>query len=157
MNMNLAFISIKYIFLLMMQIYVCTYCRWMLWKNNKYGWKIRFKNVTSYAGQVISYNKEIIFSNFLLKNANWKTINHTIIHEFAHVLIGVENGHNHKWIKCFEKMGGYNEVLYTEEIVKDSDYKYIAECLRCKIKTKYMIRYTTYCNSCGDFLKYKIN
>jgi predicted SprT family Zn-dependent metalloprotease len=62
----------------------------------------------------------------------------TILHEIAHALVGIENGHNHIWKKKALEIGCNGKRCYNTDTVKIISGNYQATCNGCgKIHYKY--------------------
>lgn len=56
----------------------------------------------------------------------------TILHEIAHLMVGVRQGHNHKWKDACRKIGAKPERLARGLDTSHITYKYDSYCPSCK-------------------------
>ena len=105
------------------------------------GWILKWDNAKNRAGQcgIKRGIKYISLSKVVLPLHTDKSIKDTILHEIAHALAGIHNGHNHVWKRVALQIGCNAQRCYD-----DSSFKQGAkEALIAQSK------YTLTCPNCG--------
>jgi len=93
-------------------------------------YSFKFDNAKRRSGLCDSKNRTIQLSKYFVVNNDSQRVRLTILHEIAHVLAGVENGHNKIWqSKCIEIGGNGRRITPTN---KTQQYKYRYICDTCK-------------------------
>jgi predicted SprT family Zn-dependent metalloprotease len=88
-----------------------------------------FNNSKTKAGICYSNPTEIQLSNYFIKSpvATNAKVRDVILHELAHVMVGVGEMHNDKWKAVARKIGCTANVCSGAFLMK-SDYKYLITC-----------------------------
>lgn len=113
------------------------------------------------AGKAIEI-KTIKLSRHLVSLNTDDEVRDTILHEIAHAIAGLNNGHNHVWKAACRRIGARPQRLAGEEvrIVKGRYAIYCPSCDRDiarrhrRMRTDRLAR--TYCRSCGPTSKGKL-
>lgn len=119
----------------------------------KEGWVFKFDRAKSRAGVTKWYRdgrKEITISYEVNSRHGWDFTKDTILHEVAHALSGMGNGHNHVWKRNCRKLG-IKPVVTFQGNMPESVYKWQRVCPNCKKKSKKYIRkinVKSACRSC---------
>ncbi len=106
--------------------------------------------------------KVIKLSKHLVALNSDEEVRDTILHEIAHALAGLKNGHNHVWKQVCLRIGAKPQRIAGEE-VKTVDARYTLICGCCdqtlgqlhrRPKHERLLR--SYCRSCGLLSKGKL-
>jgi predicted SprT family Zn-dependent metalloprotease len=95
------------------------------------GWYFKFNNRKTSFGVCKGRKKAIELSKPLCELNGLYEVNDVILHEIAHALVGVKQGHNDVWKrKCIE-IGAKPERCYSSERVNTPQLRYVATCGGC--------------------------
>ena len=101
-------------------------------------WKLKFSRAYTTFGQCDYNSKRIIVSEKAIEQTTYKDVKQTLIHEFAHAIVGPSHNHNEVWRKQCIAMGGKGERCASVSL--DKPYKYIVGCYDGCWKKRYMNR-----------------
>lgn len=106
--------------------------------------------------------KSILISRHLVELNSDEVIRDVILHEIAHALAGIKNGHNHVWRETCEKIGAKPQRLAGEEVAVVAA-RYAIVCGVCEEQLATRHRRSTpkhldaaYCKHCGPTSKGKL-
>ncbi len=102
--------------------------------------------------------KKISLSKTLTILNEESEIRNTILHEIAHALVGIKEGHGKKWIKIAKSLGCDGEIYLNEKVTKLPKGKYTYMCPNCKkqyyrhkkISLEHMLACKNCCNNYND-------
>ncbi len=136
-------------------------------KHNLFAWEFKLDDAKTRFGLCNHTKKTISVSKYLAVLNDEREIRDTILHEIAHALVGVRNGHNMKWkLKCVE-IGCKPNRTYSRTIINPPK-KWTSYCDTCGKEVARYKRANVACGKCcdkhnrGKFdkkykLKYKLN
>ena len=132
----------------------------MMEEHGLANWTFAFDRANGRLGCTFWYSKRITISKqFALRNP-WKTVRETMLHEIAHALCEVTDGHNKAWAEMYKGLGGTLNRDYSG--IRVAPLKK-GRCPNCKKEHKARIRKDVACSDCcrkynnGSYsLKYKI-
>ena len=99
--------------------------------------------------------KTIKLSRYLVALNNEDEVRDTILHEIAHAIAGLRNGHNAKWKAVCRRIGAKPQRLAGEEVnVVKHRYEIVCECCGHVVGKRHRRisverLKNTYCRSCG--------
>ncbi len=91
-------------------------------------WRFSFDDATKRGGLCSGSNKVISMSEQFCLKADDEEIKDTILHEIAHALVGVEQGHNEVWRKKALEIGCSGKRTHNSSFTTP---KYIMSCMLC--------------------------
>jgi predicted SprT family Zn-dependent metalloprotease len=80
------------------------------------GWRFEFDLAYNRFGQCRPAQRLIRMSKVLVTFNTEEQCKDTILHEIAHALVGTENGHNHIWKHCAQKLGATPRACFGDEV-----------------------------------------
>ncbi|MEY4571503.1 MAG: hypothetical protein RLZ10_714 [Bacteroidota bacterium] len=112
------------------------------------GWRFKFDSAKRRFGCCKYRSKTITLSMYLTELNSADEVKNTILHEIAHALVGVGNGHNEVWKSKAKEIGCSGERCYNSEKVVTVKGNYEATCVGCnRVHRKYRMRSNV--QSCG--------
>lgn len=112
-------------------------------------------------GEVIEV-KKIRISRHLVDLNTAEVVRDTILHEIAHAIAGIKNGHNEVWREACRKIGAKPERLAGSEVRVASDpYRIVCTCCDSILDQRYRRvnprqLQSGFCNHCGPKSKGKL-
>lgn len=133
------------------------------WSNGKrqLGCAVVIKTKDRRTGKVTE-QKRIRISRHLVELNDDDEIRDTILHEIAHAIAGLKNGHNHVWRAVCRRIGAKPKRLAGEEVrVVEPPYMLICKCCQKTLGKRHrrMTRKqlaSRYCGHCGRASKGKL-
>ena len=112
------------------------------------GWTFKFDNAKRRFGCCNYSAKQITLSKHMVLINSIDHVKDTILHEIAHVIAGVGNGHNRTWKSIAIKIGCNGDRCYNPTEVNIVPGKYMASCPGCN-QIRYRHKKPRYNSSCG--------
>lgn len=116
------------------------------------GWYFEYDNAKRRFGCCFYYERKITLSKELTSLNDVNRVKNTILHEIAHALVGIGNGHNRVWQNKAIEIGCDGKRCYDSSVVATPTPNYLAVCPNCNKEFKRMKR-TTSSHSCGKCCK----
>lgn len=116
----------------------------------KYGlenWSFKFDRAKRRTGRC-SCKKFISLSEFFVKNNEESTVKQTLLHEIAHAIVGVNNGHNKIWRAKAKEIGHSGNRCYDSSKIIMPKRKWIGICPNCRIEIQYHRKRKCACADC---------
>lgn len=89
----------------------------------------QIKHAETKSGQLIQ-KKSIRLSKYLVELNSLEVVREVILHEIAHALVGLHNGHNEMWRNMCKKIGAKPERL-ADQSTSVIAARYIIQCPKC--------------------------
>lgn len=89
------------------------------------GWTLTFDRAKRRAGWCNGHNRVIGLSTYLMSQRTAEETILTLIHEFAHAIVGVGHAHDRVWQQQCLRMGGNGQAFHSHV---DTQAKYQAKC-----------------------------
>lgn len=94
-------------------------------------WYFYFDKSKRIFGKCNYLNKSISLSKHLVLLNNYNSVKNTILHEIAHAIVGMGNGHNNIWKKKAIEIGCDGNRCYSSENTICTKGNYYAICHNC--------------------------
>jgi len=101
----------------------------LMGQHSIHGWVVVFDNAKTRKGQTRFRQREISLSAPLTERNPVEQVRNTILHEIAHVLVGVGHGHDDVWRSQAIKIGCNGQTCTST--VNRIPGRYIVKCLHC--------------------------
>jgi predicted SprT family Zn-dependent metalloprotease len=102
----------------------------LLVKYNLTDYRLEYYNRKRSLGSCNNFRKLFKFSKCFIEHSEEEIIKQVILHEFAHALVGMNNGHNQIWkLKCIA-LGCRPKAI--NKIAKMPNGRFIFKCPKCK-------------------------
>lgn len=120
----------------------------LLIDNGMGDWKIGIHNMRRALATCHAKEKTIRYSKHFIKIAAKEDFEGVTLHEIAHAIVGVTNGHNLIWRRKCEKL--VSDIVYARAILHRpiNLYKYTLICPECDTKNYANVRTDYICNRC---------
>lgn len=86
-------------------------------------WKVGTFNSKRVLGRACFNKQEIQFSRYFMERISWEEAVDTALHEIAHVIAGIEEGHGIKWQRIASRLGARPNATVSTGI--EHEYAYV--------------------------------
>lgn len=119
----------------------------LMGENDLITWEFKFNNGKLRFGLCSFRQRTIYLSKPLTKLNDEHAVRETILHEIAHALVGIKEGHGPVWRKKARELGCSGERCYGSEVVTPAR-KYIGTCPACHKQIERFRRTKIACGAC---------
>ena len=122
-----------------------------IWSNGKRQLGCAAETRKRLTGEIVK--RQLRLSRHLVRHNEEEEVRDVILHEIAHILAGLEHGHDAVWKEMARKVGARPERCADTSKVKVVEPKYIVVCTLCETtirKSHRRVRLERrYCRTCG--------